>query len=168
MDAPARARRARTGDSTCRADTSTLYVEDYAFDPGAVRREGFDDCVGDRLELVSTKTRGHQDDAGVPGIRRDGFVSQLDEIDDIRGHDRAAFASRVFELGTVGQLGIAHILGAGGVHSAPAKECGDVRREILVEVHLHRVRRTRPGYRFSIPSGVSVALASILAWTSSR
>jgi len=57
-----------------------------------------------RFVPISTEGRGHQDDAGVLCIRRDGFVREPDEIDDIRGYDRAPFTRRVLELGAVVQL----------------------------------------------------------------
>ena len=142
---------------------SRIDVENETFEPGAIWLEGFGDRIGDRSEFIATKTRRHQDDAAVPGIRRDSFVGELDEIGNVRGDDRAPFASRVVELGAVVQLGVGDVLGAGCVHAAPPKDLGDVRGQVLVEVDLHRVKRTRPGYCFSIASGVRAAFASILA-----
>jgi hypothetical protein len=96
-------------------------------------------------------------------IRRDGFVSKLDEIDDVRADDRPPFARRVPELATIVELGVADLLGACCVHAALAKEFGNARRQGLIEVDPHRVKRTSPGYRVPIVSGVSADFASIVS-----
>lgn len=96
-------------------------------------------------------------------IRPDGSVSEIDEIDDVRGNDRPPFSRRIRELGRVVQLGVADLMGACCVYATLPKESGEVRREILIEVDLHRVKRTSPGYCFSIVSGVSASFAAIFA-----
>src|SRR5688500_13360608 len=85
---------------------TAAYVEDEACEV-AIPLQRFNDRISNRRKLVSTKARRDEDDARVLGIRRDGFVSQLDEVDDVRSHDRPPFARRVGELRAVVQLGIA-------------------------------------------------------------
>ncbi len=96
-------------------------------------------------------------------IGRDGFVSKLDEINDVRGNDRPTFARRISELGTVVQLGVADLLGGAYIYAVLPKEFGNGGRQSLIEVDLHRVKRTSPGYCLSIVSGVIAAFALILA-----
>ena len=61
----------------------------------AIRLQGMEYRIRNRLELVSTKARRNQDDPWVLRIRRNSFMSKLDEIDDVRGDDRPSFSSCV-------------------------------------------------------------------------
>jgi len=142
---------------------TALNVEHETAEAVAIRLQRFEDRVGDHRELVSTKARRYQDDPRVLRVRRDSFVSELDEINDIRGNDRPSSARRVGELSTVVQLGVADLLGPARVYAVLTKEFGNGGRQSLIEVDLHRVKRTSPGYCLSIVSGVIAAFASILA-----
>ena len=100
------------------------------------------------------------------GVRRHGFVSKLHEIGHVRGNDRPCFSCGVNELGPVVQLDVTDLLGRGRVYALLSKQRGNGRREVLIEVDLHRVKCTSPGYCRSMLSGVNAAFASILVWTS--
>lgn len=122
-----------------------------------------DNGVGHRSMLVSPKARWDQYDAGVRCIGCDGVASEYEKVDDVPGHDRAVFARGVVELGAVGQLAVADLVSARRVYAAPPEKDSNTRRQILIEIDLHRVRRTSPGCSFSTASGVSAAFASICA-----
>src|SRR5437762_7830857 len=66
-------------------------VEDETVEAAAIWLQGLDYRIRDRLELVSTKARRNQDDPCVLRVRRNGFMSKLDEVDDVRGDDRPPF-----------------------------------------------------------------------------
>ena len=124
----------------------------------------------DRFELISTKARGDQDDASVLGVRCDCCVSQGEKVDDVGGDDRASVFRGIRELSAIVELNVAHFVGADRVDAVLLQDPGDVGREIFIEVDFHRVvmKRTSPGYCFSISSGVSSVFASIWRWTSSE
>ena len=134
----------------------------------AIRLQGSDYRIRDRLELVSTKARRNQDDPRVLRIRCNSFMRKRDEIDDVRGDDRPSFSRRVGELRPVVELDVTDLLGRGRIDTVLSKQPGNDGRQVLIEVDLHRVKCTSPGYCRSMLSGVSAAFASILAWTSSR
>ena len=138
-------------------------VEDQTAEAAPIRLQGLEYRGRDRPERVSTKARRDQNNPCVLGIRRDGFMSKLDEIDDVRSHDRPSFSRCVGELGPVVQLDVTDLLSRGRVYAMLSKQCSDDRRQILVEIDLHRVKCTSPGYCLSMLSGVSAAFASILA-----
>ena len=138
-----------------------LDVEHDALEPVRIRLHLLDDRVSDRLILVSTEARRYQDDARVLGVRRDGFTGESEEIDDVPRDNGPAFAGGVLQLRAVLLLAAADLVGARGVWATSPKEEGNGRRQVLIEVELHRVKRTSPGYCFSIASGVSAAFASI-------
>jgi hypothetical protein len=71
------------------------------------------------------------------GVRGDRFVSQVDEVDDVRGHDRAAFASRVLELRAVVQVDVAEVVGAGGIDAVPRRSSAT--RECRKYFHMESV-----------------------------
>ena len=73
-------------------------VEDETVEAAAIWLQGLEYRIRDRLELVSTKARRNQDDPRVLSIRRNAFMSKLDEINDVRGDDRPSFSRRVGEL----------------------------------------------------------------------
>ena len=100
-------------------------------------------------------------------IRCDRVASKLEDVDDISRDDRPSFPCGVFELGTIVELTVADFVGTRSIQATLPQEESDDRRQVFIEVDLHRVKRTSPGYCFSITSGVSAAFASILAWTSS-
>ena len=97
------------------------------------------------------------------GIGRDGLMGELDEVDDGRRYESPSFSRCIRELGPIVQLGIADLLRCADVHTTLSKKSGNDGRQILIEIELHRVKRTSPGNRFSMFSGVSAALASIWA-----
>src|SRR5262249_49127087 len=139
------------------------HVDDESLEPLRVGLELIDDRISDRLVLVSPKARRHQDDACVAGVRGHSVMSEPEEVDNVPGDDRPAFARGVPELGTVLELTVADLVGARRVYVVLPKKEGDARRQVLIEVDPHRVvmKRTSPGYCFSIASGVSAAFASI-------
>ena len=94
-------------------------------------------------------------------VRRNGFASKLDKVYDIRGNDRPAFLRRIRELGTIVQLGVTDSLGAGRVDALLPQEFSNDGSQVLVELDLHWVKRTSPGYCLSIVSGVSAIFDSI-------
>jgi len=67
-------------------------VEDDTVEAAAIWLRGLEYRIRNRLELVSTKARRNQDNPCVVRIRRNGFMSKLDEIDDVRGDDRPSFS----------------------------------------------------------------------------
>lgn len=87
-----------SGRSSLRSSLTALDVEDDSLEAVRIRLQILDDRVGDRLILISTKARRHQDDARVPCIRRDGVASEPEEVDDVPGDDRPAFARGVLQL----------------------------------------------------------------------
>ncbi len=95
------------------------------------------------------------------GIGRDRFVGKFDEIDYVRGNDRTPFSRRVGELAAVVELDVASVKRGNRVDALLPKKFGNCRREIFIEIDLHRAKRISPGYRFSIASAVSAVLASI-------
>src|SRR5439155_21833079 len=110
-----------------------------------------------------TEARRHQHDARVPHVGGDGVMSEPEEVHDIPGDDRPAFARGVLELRPIVELDVADVVGAGRVYATPPKKQRDDRRQVLIEIELHRVKRTSPGYCCSTALGVSAALASIWA-----
>ena len=73
-------------------------VEDETVEATAIWLQGLEDRIRDGLELVSTKARRNQDDPCVRRIRRNGLMSKLDEINDVRGDDRPSFSRCIGEL----------------------------------------------------------------------
>jgi len=67
-------------------------VEHETVEAAAIRLQGLEYRIRNHLELVSTKARRNQDDPWVLRIRRNSFMSKLDEIDDVRGDDRPSFS----------------------------------------------------------------------------
>jgi len=67
-------------------------VKDETVEAAAIWLQGLEYRIRNRLELVSTKARRNQDNPCVLRIRRNGFMSKLDEIDDVRGDDRPSFS----------------------------------------------------------------------------
>ena len=91
------------------------------------------------------------------------------EVDDVGGDDRPASSRRLRELRVVVELDPAHLVRAHRIDTLVAQEPRNNRRHVLVEVDLHSVvtKRTSPGYRCSIASGVNAALRAISRWISS-
>jgi len=122
-----------------------------------------DDPVSYRSILVASKARRDQDNARVPRIRRDRFAREYEKVDDVSRHDRSGFSGCVIELSAVSKLAIADFKSVRRVYAAPPEKQGNIRRQVLIEIDLHREKRTSPGCCFSIASGVSAAFASIRA-----
>lgn len=148
-----------------------LRAADIQHNSGDIRvvwLHGFDDCIHNGLKFVASKARWNQHYAGVLGISRDSLLGELNEVHDIGRYESPSVSRCIGELGSVVQLDIAHFLRCGDVHAAPSQKAGNDRRQILIEIQFHPVKRTSPGNRLSMFSGVKAAFASILAWTSSR
>ena len=97
------------------------------------------------------------------GIGRHGVMGEFDEIDYVGRYDSPSFSRCIGELGPIIQLNTTDLLRCADIHTALSKKCGNCTRQILIEIELHRVKRTSPGNRLSMFSGVRAALASILA-----
>jgi len=148
-----------------RASTSlrAAEIEHKTPQTGSVRSDGFDDRIRYRLKFVATKARWNQEDAGMLSIGRHRLMGEFDEIDYVGRYDSPSFSRCMGELGPIVQLNIADVLRCGDIHAALSKTCGNGGRQVLIEIELHRVKRTSPGNRLSVFSGVRAALASILA-----
>ena len=125
--------------------------------------------ICNRVEFVPTKAGRDQDDTGVLDVACDRIVSEREKVDDVGGNDRPPSSCRLSELRTVVELDPAHLVRAHRIDTLVAQEPSDDRRHVLVEIDLHSVvtKRTSPGYRCSIASGVNPALRAISRWISS-
>lgn len=100
-------------------------VQDDTAEAMVIRLQYFEDSVGDRLELVSAKARRHQNYPRVLGVRRDSFLSNRDEVDNVRGDDRPPFPYCIGELVAVGELDIAGLKGTYRVDALLPKQFGN-------------------------------------------
>src|SRR5881397_2782748 len=109
----------------------------------------------------------HHENSKEPGlcrvvrIRRDGVASKLDEVGDVCAYERPPFQRGVGQLSPIIELDIAGLMRGSRVDAVLPEDFSNRGRQILVEVDLHRAKRTSPGYCLSIVSGVSAAFASI-------
>ena len=65
------------------------------------------------------------------------------------------------ELLEIAEASAADFMGSSRVKPTLSKQRHDSGREVLVQIDLHPVRRTRPGYRATTPSGVRAAFSAI-------
>lgn len=137
-------------------------VDDQICETGWILLENTANRIGNRLELIPSEARGHEDDAGVFSVRRDGLGSQLNEVTDIGSDDRPLLLRGVGELRAVITLDVTDLVRGDGINAGLAKNLGNDGRQILVEVDPHRTETTRtsPGYSRSSLSGVSALFAS--------
>lgn len=144
-------------------------IDDEPFEALRILARDLDYGIRNRVEFVPTKAGRDQDDAGVLDVGCDSIVSEREKIDDVGGNDRPASSGRLSKLRTVVELDPAHLVRAHCIDTLVAQEPSDSRRHVLVEVDLHSVvtKRTSPGYRRSIASGVNAALRAISRWISS-
>jgi hypothetical protein len=82
-------------------------VDDHICETGRILLENTENRIGNRLELIPSEARGHEDDAGVFSVRRDGRGSQLHEVTDIGSDDRPPLLRGVGELRAVITLDVA-------------------------------------------------------------
>ena len=138
-------------------------IDDEPFETLRVLARDPDYGIRNRVEFVPTKAGRDQDDTGVLDVACDRIVSEREKIDDVGGDDRPASSGRLSQLRAVVELDPAHLVGAHRIDTLVAQEPRDNRRHVLVEVDLHSVgtKRTSPGYRCSIASGVNAALRAI-------